>query len=94
VLDGYRQLAALRTELEALTDPHYARNAVEADEQTRVLRLTRRAGMPDAVEIVLNLGTEPQTVPVTRTDLRFATHPDVALADALTLPPGSGALLA
>ena len=94
VLDGYRQLAALRTELEALTDPHYARNSVEADEQTRVLRLIRRAGMPDAVEIVLNLGTEPQTVPVTRTDLRFQTHPDVALTDGLTLPPGSGALLA
>ncbi|MGY3127843.1 maltooligosyltrehalose trehalohydrolase [Agrococcus sp. UYP33] len=94
VLEGYRQLAALRAELEALTDPHYARNLVEADEQTRVLRLTRRAGMADAVEIVLNLGTEPQTVPVSRRDLRFQTHPDVALADALTLPPGSGALLA
>ncbi|MGM1028880.1 MAG: malto-oligosyltrehalose trehalohydrolase [Actinomycetota bacterium] len=94
VLEGYRQLAALRRELEALTDPHYARNAVEADESSRVLRLTRRAGMADAVEIVLNLGTEPQTVPVTRRDLRFQTHPDVALADALTLPPGSGALLA
>lgn len=94
VLEGYRQLGALRRELEALTDPHYSRNAVEADEQTRVLRLTRRAGLPDAVEIVLNLGTEPQTVPVTRRDLRFQTHPDVALADDLTLPPGSGALLA
>ncbi|MFA4840572.1 MAG: malto-oligosyltrehalose trehalohydrolase [Agrococcus sp.] len=94
VLDGYRQLAALRIELEALTDPHYARNTVEADERTRVLRLIRRAGMPDAVEIVLNLGTEPQTVPVTRRDLRFATHPAVALAEQLTLPPGSGALLA
>lgn len=94
VLDGYRQLGALRRELEALTDPHYARNTVEADEQSRVLRLIRRAGMPDAVEIVLNLGTEPQTVPVSRRDLRFQTHPDVALAEQLTLPPGSGALLA
>lgn len=94
VLEGYRQLAQLRRELEALTDPHYARNRVEVDEERRVLRLVRRAGMADAVEIVINVGREPQTVAVARTELRFATHPDVALDGELTLPPGSGALLA
>ncbi|WP_425843834.1 malto-oligosyltrehalose trehalohydrolase [Agrococcus sp. TSP3-2-1] len=94
VLEGYRQLARLRRELEALTDPHYARNRVEVDEERRVLRLVRRAGLADAVEIVINVGREPQTVAVERTELRFQTHPDVALADGLTLPPGSGALLA
>lgn len=94
VLEGYRQLAQLRRELEALTDPHYARNRVEVDEERRVLRLVRRAGMADAVEIVINVGREPQTVAVERTELRFATHPDVALDGELTLPPGSGALLA
>ncbi|MFJ6114280.1 malto-oligosyltrehalose trehalohydrolase [Agrococcus sediminis] len=93
VLDGYRQLAGLRRELEALTDPHYARNAVEVDEAAGVLRLVRRAGRTDAVEIVVNVGSEPQTVPVTKRRLRFQTHPDVAVADQLTLPPGSGALL-
>lgn len=94
VLGGYRQLAQLRRELEALTDPHYSRNLVEVDEERRVLRLVRRAGMADAVEIVINVGREPQTVAVERTELRFATHPDVALEGELTLPPGSGALLA
>lgn len=94
VLEGYRQLAQLRRELEALTDPHYSRNRVEVDEERRVLRLVRRAGMADAVEIVINVGREPQTVAVARTELRFATHPDVALDGELTLPPGSGALLA
>lgn len=94
VLEGYRQLAQLRRELEALTDPHYSRNRVEVDEERRVLRLVRRAGMADAVEIVINVGREPQTVAVERAELRFATHPDVALDGELTLPPGSGALLA
>ncbi|WP_026373181.1 malto-oligosyltrehalose trehalohydrolase [Agrococcus lahaulensis] len=94
VLEGYRQLAQLRRELEALTDPHYSRNRVEVDEERRVLRLARRAGMADAVEVVINVGREPQTVAVERSELRFATHPDVALAGELTLPPGSGALLA
>jgi maltooligosyltrehalose trehalohydrolase len=95
VLEGYRQLAQLRRELEALTDPHYSRNRVEVDEERRVLRLVRRAGMADAVEVVLNVGREPQTVAVERRELRFQTHPDVALADGgVTLPPGSGALLA
>ncbi|ERG63231.1 hypothetical protein L332_02030 [Agrococcus pavilionensis RW1] len=94
VLEGYRQLARLRRELEALTDPHYSRNRVEVDEERRVLRLVRRAGMADAVEIVINVAREPQTVAVARTELRFATHPDVALEGELTLPPGSGALLA
>ncbi len=93
VLDGYRQLAGLRRELEALTDPHYARNAVEVDEAAGVLRLVRRAGRTDAVEVVVNVGSEPQTVPVTKRRLRFQTHPDVAVAEQLTLPPGSGALL-
>ncbi|MBO1770920.1 malto-oligosyltrehalose trehalohydrolase [Agrococcus sp. TF02-05] len=94
VLEGYRQLARLRRELEALTDPHYSRNRVEVDEERRVLRLVRRAGMADAVEVVINVGREPQTVAVERGELRFATHPDVALEGELTLPPGSGALLA
>ncbi|MCR8670029.1 malto-oligosyltrehalose trehalohydrolase [Agrococcus sp. HG114] len=93
VLEGYRQLAALRRELEALTEPHYARNRVEVDEERRVLRLVRRAGTADAVEIVINVGREPQAVPVMKRRLRFQTHPDVAVGDELTLPPGSGALL-
>lgn len=122
VLDGYRQLAGLRRELEALTDPHYSRNRVEADEQTRVLRLTRgapaapsapqveerpaaqveeRAGAASSrhetgsVEILINFGDEPQSIPVTRDRIRFQTHPSVSVADGvLSLPPGSGALLA
>ncbi|WP_347754627.1 malto-oligosyltrehalose trehalohydrolase [Agrococcus sp. ProA11] len=107
VLDGYRQLAGLRRELDALTDPHYARNRVEADEQTRVLRLIRgatpsveeRAGVAgtpvSSVEIVINFGDEPQTISVTSDRIRFQTHPSVAVDDGvLSLPPGSGALLA
>lgn len=110
VLDGYRQLAGLRRELEALTDPHYAHNRVEADEQTRVLRLTRGAPAPQvderagaagsrhetrSVEILINFGDEPQSLPVTRDRIRFQTHPSVSVADGvLSLPPGSGALLA
>ncbi|WAC66789.1 malto-oligosyltrehalose trehalohydrolase [Agrococcus sp. SL85] len=94
ILDGYRRLAALRRELPALTDPAYTANEVSADEETRVLRLVRRAGRDDAVEVVLNLGEAAQSMPVTKSRLRFATHPEVAVADGrLTLPPGSGALL-
>ncbi len=94
ILDGYRRLATLRRELPALTDPAYTANEVSADEETRVLRLVRRAGRDDAVEVVLNLGDAAQQVPVTKERLRFTTHPDVAVADgAVSLPPGSGALL-
>ncbi|GAA3593977.1 malto-oligosyltrehalose trehalohydrolase [Agrococcus terreus] len=94
ILDGYRRLATLRRELPALTDPAYTANEVSADEDTRVLRLVRRAGRDDAVEVVLNLGDAAQQVPVTKERLRFTTHPDVAVADgAVSLPPGSGALL-
>ncbi|WP_306232929.1 malto-oligosyltrehalose trehalohydrolase [Agrococcus beijingensis] len=93
VLDGYRQLARLRRELEPLTDPHWRRSRVEVDDEARVLRLVRGADTPDAVEIVINFGAEPQTVPVTKRRLRFATDPAVAVDEQLTLPPGSGALL-
>ena len=93
VLEGYRQLARLRRELEALTDPHWSRNRVEVDEAAGVLRLVRRAGTTGAVEIVLNVGDAPRTVPVTKRRLRFGTHPEVTVAEQLTLPPGSGALL-
>lgn len=46
VLDGYRQLATLRRELPALTDPRWTRNRVEAFEEAGVLRLLR--GVPEA----------------------------------------------
>ena len=106
VLDGYRQLAGLRRELEVLTDPHWGRNRVEVFEEARVLRLVRGSGpqveeragaagtRPETgAEIVINFGDKPQSVPVTRTHLRFQTHPDVAFSGELSLPPGSGALL-
>ena len=93
VLDGYRRLAALRRELEVLTDPHWSRNRVECDEAAGVLRLVRGAGTTDAVEIVINVGSEPQMIPVSKRRIRFATHAGIDLADRLTLPAGSGALL-
>ncbi len=89
VLDGYRQLARLRRELPALTDPHWSRNRVECFEEAGVLRIERGG----AAEIVINFGDAPQAVPVTRRSIRFQTHPDVAISGELSLPPGSGALL-
>ncbi|WP_072314978.1 malto-oligosyltrehalose trehalohydrolase [Agrococcus sp. Marseille-P2731] len=108
VLDGYRELARLRRELPALTDPHWTGNRVEVFEEAGVLRLLRGAPHPSVeeragaagtrhethpVEIVINFGDKPQSIPVSRTTLRFQTHPDVAFSGELSLPPGSGALL-
>ncbi|GEK78978.1 malto-oligosyltrehalose trehalohydrolase [Agrococcus baldri] len=41
VLDGYRQLAGLRREIPALTDPHWSHGRVEVFEEAGVLRLLR-----------------------------------------------------
>ncbi|MCH1884065.1 malto-oligosyltrehalose trehalohydrolase [Agrococcus sp. ARC_14] len=46
VLAGYRELAGLRRELPALTDPHWSRNRVEAFGEAGVLRLQRGVRPP------------------------------------------------
>jgi maltooligosyltrehalose trehalohydrolase len=86
----YRTLARLRRTHPDLTDPRFDRVACTVDEDTRLFRMRR-----GALEIVVNFGDSPLTVPLgAATDLLFATGDDVLLTrSSLTLPPHAGALL-
>jgi len=90
ILSVYRTLAWLRRTYPDLTDPRFDRVACTVDEDTRLFRMRR-----GALEIVVNFGDSPLTVPLgAATDLLFATGDDVLLTrSSLTLPPHAGALL-
>ena len=91
ILDAYRRLVALRRELPELTDPAFARNRAEVDEDTRLFTLHR-----GEVAVVVNFGTHAATTKVDQgLGLRFETQSGVDLADGtLTVPGHAGALLA
>jgi maltooligosyltrehalose trehalohydrolase len=91
ILDVYRRLAELRRELPALTDPAFARNRAEVDEDTRLFTLHR-----GDVVVVVNFGTDAATTKVHEgLELRFETESGVDLdACTLTVPGHAGALLA
>ena len=84
------RLARLRRTHPDLTDPRFDRVDCTADEVTRLFRMRR-----GALEIVVNFGDSPQTVPLRdATHLLFATGDDVLVNRAsLTLPRHAGALL-
>jgi maltooligosyltrehalose trehalohydrolase len=91
ILDVYRRLAELRRELPALTDPAFARNRAEVDEDTRLFTLHR-----GEVVVVVNFGTDAATTKVHEgLELRFETESGVDLDEGtLTVPGHAGALLA
>jgi maltooligosyltrehalose trehalohydrolase len=91
ILDVYRRLAELRRELPALTDPAFAHNRAEVDEDTRLFTLHR-----GDVVVVVNFGTDAATTKVHEgLELRFETESGVDLDEGtLTVPGHAGALLA
>jgi maltooligosyltrehalose trehalohydrolase len=91
ILDVYRRLAELRRELPALTDPAFAHNRAEVDEDTRLFTLHR-----GDVVVVVNFGTDAATTKVHEgLELRFETESGVDLDEGtLTVPRHAGALLA
>jgi maltooligosyltrehalose trehalohydrolase len=91
ILDVYRRLAELRRELPALTDPAFARNRAEVDEDTRLFTLHR-----GEVVVVVNFGTDGAATKLAEgLELRFETESGVDLdAGTLTVPGHAGALLA
>jgi maltooligosyltrehalose trehalohydrolase len=91
ILDVYRRLAELRRELPALTDPAFAHNRAEVDEDTRLFTLHR-----GDVVVVVNFGTDAATTKVHEgLEMRFETESGVDLDEGtLTVPGHAGALLA
>ncbi len=91
ILDVYRRLAELRRELPALTDPAFAHNRAEVDEDTRLFTLHR-----GDVVVAVNFGTDAATTKLDAgLELRFETESGVDLDEGtLTVPGHAGALLA
>jgi maltooligosyltrehalose trehalohydrolase len=91
ILDVYRRLAELRRELPALTDPAFAHNRAEVDEDTRLFTLHR-----GEVVVVVNFGTDGAATKLAEgLELRFETESGVDLDEGtLTVPRHAGALLA
>ena len=91
LLAVYRELAALRRSLPALTDPAFTSVRCEAHEESRLFLMWR-----GELLIAVNFGDDVADVPVDRAlDLRFATPGGADLRDGrLTLPGHAGALLA
>jgi maltooligosyltrehalose trehalohydrolase len=89
LLAVYRELAALRHRLPALTDPAFTHVAATADEATGLFTLRR-----GEVLIAVNFGDHEQRTAVGSGELVFATPAGAAYDDGvLTLPPHAGALL-
>ncbi len=100
LLAVYRDLARLRRELPALTDPDLRATHVEVDEDARWL-VVRRGSGADAVVVAVSFADVALEVPLadgTTYAVALAT-PGAGLgvgsplADRLTLPPGTGVLL-
>ena len=89
LLDVYRDLARLRREIPAITDPDYRDLRVEVDDEARTLVLQR-----GGVTMLLNAGEASWTVPVAEAQLVFTTPtPTVVAAGTATVPPHGGVLL-
>jgi maltooligosyltrehalose trehalohydrolase len=93
ILSVYRDLARLRRTHPDLTDPRFDRVSCTVDEDTRLFRMRR-----GALEIVVNFGDSPLTVPLhvpSPAELLFATGDGVFVdrSPSLSLPPHAGALL-
>lgn len=87
MLDWYRTLAGLRSELPDLTDPRLDRTRVELDEAARTLVLHR-----GTVRVALNLGDAAVELPVEGALLAAFGGPRLA-AGGLSLPARSVAVL-
>ncbi|KAJ1684261.1 hypothetical protein LUZ63_020554 [Rhynchospora breviuscula] len=88
LLGLYRELAALRRRLPALTDPAFTSVACEVDEDARLFRMRR-----GEVELVANLADSPADVPATGEVLLTTVSGATLDAGTLSLPPHVGALL-
>ncbi len=91
ILSVYRTLARLRRTHPDLTDPRFDRVDCTVDEDTRLFRMRR-----GALEIVVNFGDSPLTVPLRDRHATSCSPPETtcsSTAPSLTLPPHAGALL-
>src|SRR4051812_46809074 len=79
----YGELLTVRQEL-----PRGDADAIEFDEDAKWLRFVR-----GAFELVCNFSEQPARVPVTRAEVRIASHPTQIEAGAAVLEPFAGALL-
>ncbi|GGF33871.1 malto-oligosyltrehalose trehalohydrolase [Marmoricola endophyticus] len=89
----YRELAALRRRLPALTDPAFTSVSCEVDETARLFRMRRRD-----VELVVNLSDAPASV-AAHGEVLVATYAGDALSGttltgSVDLPPHVGVVLA
>jgi len=88
MLAVYRELAALRRSLPALTESAFSSVAATADEASRVFTLRRGPFL-----IAANFGAAPATLPASG-ELLFTTPSAASLgANGLALPPHAGALV-
>jgi maltooligosyltrehalose trehalohydrolase len=88
MLAVYRELAALRRSLSALTESAFSSVAATADEASRVFTLRRGPFL-----IAANFGAAPATVPASG-ELLFTTPSAATLGpNGLALPPHAGALV-
>jgi maltooligosyltrehalose trehalohydrolase len=89
MLDVYRQLARLRREHDALTDPSFASVACTADEGTRVFTMRR-----GDLLVAVNFGDAAATVATAAATLHFQTGAGIRLERGrLVLPAHAGALV-
>ncbi|WP_322412056.1 malto-oligosyltrehalose trehalohydrolase [Microbacterium invictum] len=83
----YRRLARLRRELPDLTDPAFTALSAEADETARTFVLHR-----GAVDILVNFGTDPATLPIQEgSRLVLATDDAARVESARIILPGRSA---
>ncbi|MXG89104.1 malto-oligosyltrehalose trehalohydrolase [Nocardioides flavescens] len=89
ILEVYRQLARLRREHSALTDPAFERTRCHADERSRLFTMERG----DLV-VLVNFGDQPIATEVPDPELLFETEAGVEVTgNVVTLPGHAGALL-
>jgi maltooligosyltrehalose trehalohydrolase len=88
LLELYRALIALRASEPELSDPDLAAVTVDFDEQERWLVVRR-----GTLRVLANLSDRPRSLQLGSAHLVLATHPGVAVGEAITLPAESAAIV-
>ncbi|GAA4368779.1 malto-oligosyltrehalose trehalohydrolase [Nocardioides caricicola] len=89
LLEVYRDLARLRREQPALTDPSFASVSCTADEDSRVFTMRR-----GDLLVAVNFGDDEATVETEASEVLFATPAGASLgANGLVLPAHAGAVV-